>query len=374
MRIIFACAGTGGHVNPAIAMAKIVLKNEPNSKFLFIGTENGIENNLVNNAGFDIRHISTGKIIRSFTFRNLKAVVDTYRGIGQARKIIMEFKPDLVIGTGGYICGPVMLAAKKLNIPYILHESNAFPGVSVKLLAKNAKCVMIGFKEAKERLKRKDNVLYTGTPAKFDVQSFDSLDKEACKRKLGLNSINKKIVLVTCGSQGAKSINETVLKMVDENPSEKYFVVLVTGKNSYDEMLTNLKNIEKKHGISLNEYIRIEKFIFNMDEMYKASDMCVTRAGAMTVTELAITAKPAILIPLPSAAENHQLYNAKVLENAGAGKIIEQKNLNENILNSTILEMISNDNIAQMSTNARKLVINGVDEKIYKCIKESIKK
>ena len=374
MRIIFACAGTGGHVNPAIAMAKIVLKNEPNSKFLFIGTENGIENNLVNNAGFDIMHISTGKIIRSFTFRNLKAVVDTYRGIGQARKIIMEFKPDLVIGTGGYICGPVMLAAKKLNIPYILHESNAFPGVSVKLLAKNAKCVMIGFKEAKERLKRKDNVLYTGTPAKFDVQSFDSLDKEACKRKLGLNSINKKIVLVTCGSQGAKSINETVLKMVDENPSEKYFVVLVTGKNSYDEMLTNLKNIEKKHGISLNKYIRIEKFIFNMDEMYKASDMCVTRAGAMTVTELAITAKPAILIPLPSAAENHQLYNAKVLENAGAGKIIEQKNLNENILNSTILEMISNDNIAQMSTNARKLVINGVDEKIYKCIKESIKK
>lgn len=374
MRIIFACAGTGGHVNPAIAMAKIVLKNEPNSKFLFIGTENGIENNLVNNAGFDIRHISTGKIIRSFTFKNLKAVVDTYRGIGQARKIIMEFKPDLVIGTGGYICGPVMLAAKKLNIPYILHESNAFPGVSVKLLAKNAKCVMIGFKEAKERLKRKDNVLYTGTPAKFDVQSFDSLDKEACKRKLGLNSINKKIVLVTCGSQGAKSINETVLKMVDENPSEKYFVVLVTGKNSYDEMLTNLKNIEKKHGISLNEYIRIEKFIFNMDEMYKASDMCVTRAGAMTVTELAITAKPAILIPLPSAAENHQLYNAKVLENAGAGKIIEQKNLNENILNSTILEMISNDSIAQMSNNARKLVINGVDEKIYKCIKESIKK
>ena len=211
MNVIFACAGTGGHVNPAIAMAKIILKNKPDTKVLFIGTKDGLENSLVKNAGFDIEHISTGKIIRSFTLKNFKAITNTYKGIGDAKKIIKEFNADLVIGTGGYICGPVMLASRKLKVPYVLHESNAFPGVSVRLLARKAKKVMIGFEDARKRLKDRENIVYTGTPARFDTTSFDKLNKEECKKEFGLDKISKKIVLVTCGSQGDVRVNETII-------------------------------------------------------------------------------------------------------------------------------------------------------------------
>ncbi len=367
MRVVFACAGTGGHVNPAIAIAKIILKKEPDSKFLFIGTKNGLENKLVKNAGFDIEHISTGKLLREFTFKNVKAIFDTYKGIGDAKKVLSNFGPDLVIGTGGYICGPVMLAAKKLKIPYMLHESNAYPGVSVKLLSKNARCVMLGFDDAKSRLKRQDNLVFTGTPAKFNVNEFDMLNKNLAKREVGLDKVNKKIILVTCGSQGAKKINETVIDMVSSYPSDKYYIVLVTGETTYEEVKAKLATLNIK---DVERYIRLEKFVFNMDKMYKACDMCITRAGAMTITELAITAKPSILIPLPTAAENHQLYNAKVLENAGAGKIIEQKDLTKDLLNDTILSIIDDDKkIYSMAKNARGTAIFNVEEKIYKCVK-----
>ena len=366
MKVVFACAGSGGHVNPAIAIAKIILKYEPNSRFLFIGTKNGLENKLVKNAGFDIAHISTGKLLRSLSPKNITAVVKNLKGIKEAKNIISSFAPDVVIGTGGYICGPVMLASRSLKIPYILHESNAFPGVSVKLLAKHAKYVLVGFDDAKKRLKRKDNVVYTGTPAKFTVEEFEKIDKNLAKKNLMLNT-NKKIVLVTCGSQGAKKINETVVDMVLQNPSDKYFIVLVTGDATYEEIRKRL-NDNNKNKIDLDKHIKLEKFVFDMDKMYKACDMCVTRAGAMTITELSIAGKPSILIPLPTAAENHQLYNAKVLEAVSAGKIILQNELTTKYLDKCINDIISSNLIDSMSINARKIVIPNVDENIYSCI------
>ena len=368
MRVIFACAGTGGHVNPAIAIARIIQKNEKDSQFLFIGTKNGLENKLVKNAGFEIVHIRTGKLLRKLTLKNVKAIFDTYAGIGESIKILKDFKPDLVIGTGGYICGPVMLAAKKLEIPYMLHESNAYPGVSVKLLAKKAKYVMLGFEDAKKRLKRQDNLIYTGTPAKFNIDEFDSLKKDESKKEFNIEKINKKIVLVTCGSQGAKKINETVIQMVAKKKSKEYFIVLVTGEATYDSMRKELDELKIENE---SEYIKLEKFVFNMDKMYKACDMCITRAGAMTITELALAARPAILVPLPTATENHQYYNAKVLENARAGKIIEQKDLTIDLLDNTINEIIcNNDKLREMSANARKMAKLDVEEKIYNCIKQ----
>lgn len=371
MKVIFACAGTGGHVNPAIAMAQMIQKREPKSQFLFIGTEKGLENKLVKKAGFEIAHIRTGKLIRSFTLQNVKAFVHTYQGIGDARKLVASFAPDIIIGTGGYICMPVMLAANKLKIPYVLHESNAFPGISVKLLAKKAKAVMLGFEAAKDRLPSKVNTVYTGTPAKFDVASFDGLSKEACQKEMGLSSIHKKIVLVTCGSQGAKKINETILSLLEDHVSQEYFFVLVTGENTYEEIKKRIEALGKQKNINMSDYIKVEKFVFEMEKMYKSADMCITRAGAMTITELAITGKPAILIPLPSAAENHQFYNAKVLENAGAGKIIEQANLTTETLEKTMSEMLDSRQLEKMGKQARTVVIQNVESNIYRCIKES---
>ena len=370
MRVVFACAGTGGHINPAIAMANIVLKHEPDSKILFIGTESGLENKLVKNAGYDIKHIRTGKILREITLKNITALINAYMGIYDSKKILKEFKPDLVIGTGGYICGPVMKAAKKLRIPYILHESNAFPGVSVKLLAKDAKCVMLGFEDAKNRLNSKAKTIYTGTPAKFSEEEIENLDKETCLKKLKLENIDKKIVLVTCGSQGAKRINEVVLNMIKKYHSDNVYYILVTGDKNYEEVCNIKQKIQEEININLDKYIKIEKFIFNMDEMYKVSDLCITRAGAMTISELALAHKPSILIPLPTAAENHQFFNAKVLENVGAAKIIEQRDLTEDILYENVQEILKDKNkLEKMSEKAKSVIVKNVEDKIYNCIK-----
>lgn len=372
MRVIFACAGTGGHVNPAIAIANIIKKRNKDANILFIGTKDGLENKLVKNSGYDICHISTGKIIRSFTFKNIKAITKNIKGIKEARKIIKDFRPDLVIGTGGYICGPVMLAAKKYKIPYILHESNAYPGVSVKMLAKNATKVMIGFEDARARLKNRENIVYTGTPAKFNEETYKKLDKTRCLENLKLTNVNKKLILVTCGSQGAKKINEVVLDMVKKYLNDKIYIILVTGDKNYDDVMSQISDIEKELNIDLSKYIRVEKFVYNMDEMYKAVDMCITRAGAMTITELSLAGKPSILVPLPYAAENHQFYNAKVLEGVNAAKIIEQKNLDEDVLNDTINSMINDDVINKMSINAKKVIVENVEDKIYNSIKDSL--
>ena len=370
MRVVFACAGTGGHINPAIAMANLILKKEKDSQVMFIGTENGLENKLVKNAGYEIKHIRTGKILRQLTLKNVTALINAYKGISDAKKILEEFKPDLVIGTGGYICGPVMKAATKLKIPYLLHESNAFPGVAVKLLAKKAKCVMLGFEDAKNRLNSKAKTVYTGTPAKFGEEDIFKLDKQQCLEKLGLQNIDKKIVLVTCGSQGAKRINEVVMSMIKKYQDRNTYYILVTGDKNYDEVLNLKEEAEKEIGHTLDENIRLEKFIFNMEEMYKVADLCITRAGAMTISELALSHKPSILIPLPTAAENHQFFNAKVLEQVDAAKIIEQKDLTENKLNEMVLNILKNDeNINRMGENAAKVIVKDVEEKIYECIK-----
>ncbi len=373
MRVVFACAGTGGHINPAIAIANIIKINSPHSEFLFIGTESGLENKLVQNAGYNIEHIRTGKIVRSFTLKNITALVNACKGIGDAKEILKRFNPDLVIGTGGYICVPTMFACNALKIPYILHESNSYPGISVKLLSKRAACVMVGFEDAISRLKNRPNVVYTGTPAKFNKYDIKRLNKEQCKVDLGINSLDKKIVLVTCGSQGAMSINKVVLEMVKQKRLENTLIILVTGDKNYDEILDMKNNIQKELNIDLDNYLKIEKFIFDMQKMYKVADLCITRSGAMTINELSIAAKPSILIPLPSAAENHQYYNAKILENIGAAKIIEQKDLTPKVLFDNIEEVL-NSNLDRKSQKASELVIDDVEDRIYKCILNVLKK
>lgn len=380
MRVLFACAGTGGHINPAIAIANIILKNKNDTDILFIGTEDGLENSLVKEAGFNIEHIRTGKIIRSFTLKNIKALHNAYLGISDAKSIIEKFKPDIVIGTGGYICVPVMLAAKKLKIPYILHESNAFPGVSVKLLAKKASKVLIGFEDAKKRLKNRKNIVYTGTPAKFNDEDISKLDKEDSKEKLLLsvknigtyNDEERKIIFVTGGSQGARKLNQVVLDMVSIKRDEKMFFVLVTGNKNYDFVLNQKEKIEKENKIDLSKYIKIEKFVYDMKEMYNAADICITRSGAMTITELALAKKASILVPYPYAAENHQYYNAKVLENVGAAKIIEEDDFSIENLYNTLNDIIDNNKLSKMQNNAKKAQKKDVEKNIYLNIMDSI--
>lgn len=370
MRVIIACAGTGGHINPGIAIAKEIMSREKDSDIVFVGSETGLENKLIPNAGFKIRTIRAGRFHRKITFQNVINMRKAYLGIRDAKKLIKEFKPDVVIGTGGFICVPVMKAAKQLKVPYVIHESNAFPGLSVKVLAKDASKVLIGFEDARLRLGKKQNIVYTGTPAKFNINSILNLDKTKCKEelKLGKSIENKKIIFVTGGSQGAKKFNEVVIDMVRKYKSDKFFVVVATGLKNYDE---TLKSIE---GQNLKKYIRIVDYVYDMDKMYKASDLLIVRAGALTVTELSIVRRPSILIPLPYAAENHQLYNAKALEDLGAGIVIEESNLNEDSLYDKInLVIMDDEKLREMGENAAKLYVPNVEEKIYNEIRSVIR-
>ena len=368
MKVIIACAGTGGHINPGIAIANEVKKNEPESKILFLGTETGLENKLVPKAGYELKHIRAGRFYRKLTLKNIKNITNAYMGIYDAKKILNEFKPDVVVGTGGFICMPVMKAAKKLHIPYVLHESNAFPGLSVRVLSKSAEKVLLGFEAAKEKLEGK--CIFTGSPTKFNMENMMKLDKTKCKEELNLTHEiqNKKVIFVTGGSQGARKFNQVVIDMVKKYKSEEFFVVIATGLKNYEETIESIK------GQELDKYLRIVDYVYDMDKMYKASDLLITRAGALTVTEISIARRPAILIPLPYAAENHQLYNAKMLENAKAGIVIEESVLNEDLLYDKIISVMSDEEkLKQMGENAAKLYLPNVEERIYKEIKDIVK-
>ena len=377
MKVILTCAGTGGHINPAIAIANIIKKNNPDCDILFIGTKTGLENDLVVKAGYDIKSIRTGKFLRHITFKNIKDIFKILGGISDAKKIIKQFKPDIIIGTGGYICGPVMLAAKHFKIPYILHESNSYPGIAVKFLAKKAKYVFIGFKDAKPRLKNRSNIIYTGTPTKFTRQNIDKLDIDKCKNELDLSvdkiEKSKKIIFVTGGSQGAVKFNQVILDMVKTYHDKNIYIVLVTGQKNYNKVISQKQSIESKENINLDKYISIRKFVYDMDKMYKVADLCITRSGAMTINELIIASKPSILIPFPYATENHQLYNAQVLENLGAAEVILEPELTTAKLYNSIKRIVMDDKkLNSMSKSAGSILKMDTEQVIYKYILKAI--
>ena len=368
MKVIIAAAGTGGHINPAIAIANKIMEEEPNSKIIFVGTSRGLENDLVPRAGYELKRINAYGISRKISVENIKRFYKTIKSIGEAKKILKEFKPDVVIGTGGYICVSVGLAANKLNIPIILHESNAFPGIAVKLLSKKANKVLVGFEDAKNRLNKANNVVVTGTPSKIKEEILTNEQKEKLKEEMNLKK-ELPIILVFGGSQGAKSINEALLGIIKNKLNYNYQIVWAAGKGNYD----NIKEELEKENIDINniENTKILPYIYNMQEVMEISDLVVSRSGAMTITEIANLGKPAIFIPFPFATENHQEYNARVLEKVNAAKIILDKDLDKVKLNNTINEMVKDkETLIKMKENAKKVSRKNVEEDIYKEIKE----
>lgn len=363
MKVVIAAAGTGGHINPGIAIANKIKKEEPKSEVLFIGTNRGLENDLVPRAGYKLKTIRAYGIERKLTLQNLKRLYYTVKAVGEAKRILKDFKADVVVGTGGYICMPVMIAAKQSGIPSLLHESNAFPGVSVKLLSKKVDTVMVGFEDAKSRLSKAKKVVVTGNPTKIKKRDFSDLKKKDIIHQMGLQP-DKPIVLVFGGSQGAQSINRSFLEIIIKKKNADYQIMWAAGPSQYEEIKENLK--KAKIDIEHIEKTKIVPYIYNMEEILNVVDLIVCRSGAMTITEIAIVGKPAIFIPFPYATENHQEYNAKVLEKVGAAKIILDKNLTSDILNNTIQEIISSKAIMQkMGEKANTCAVSQVEDKIY---------
>ena len=370
MRAIIAAAGTGGHINPGIAIANKIKEKEPNSEMVFVGTGRGLEKDLVPRAGYELKTIDAHGIERKITVQNLKNLYATFKSISSAKKIMQSFKPDVLIGTGGYICVPTVIAAKKMGIPVVLHESNAFPGVAVKLFKKKADKILVGFEDAKKRLDNRENVVVTGNPIKLKKIDFSLSEKNKIIKETGLKN-DKPIVLVFGGSQGAQSINQSLLEIIVNKKNKDYQIMWAAGPEQYKEIKKKLEEVNIN--IENIDNVKIVPYIYNMEEIMNIADLVVCRSGAMTITEISVVGKPAIFIPFPYATENHQEYNAKVLENVGAAKIILNKDLNSEILGSTINEIVKDKNlIERMGKNANKVAMKNVEDKIYEEIKATI--
>lgn len=368
MRAIIAAAGTGGHINPGIAIANKIKEKEPNSEIIFIGTGRGLEKDLVPRAGYELKNIDAHGLERKITFQNLKNLYATYKSIEAAKKIMESFKPDVLIGTGGYICVPTVLAAKKMEIPIVLHESNAFPGIAVKLFKRRADKILVGFEDAKKRLDNRENIVVTGNPIKIRKRNLTTQEKNKIIQEAGLKN-TLPIVLVFGGSQGAQSINRSFIEIIANKKNKDYQIMWAAGPEQYKEIKKKLEEVNMD--IENINNVRIVPYIYNMEEIMNISDLVVCRSGAMTITEISVVGKPAIFIPFPYATENHQEYNARVLANVGAAKIILDKDLNSEILSNTINEIVlDKKEMKAMGENANKVAMKNVEDRIYEEIKK----
>jgi UDP-N-acetylglucosamine--N-acetylmuramyl-(pentapeptide) pyrophosphoryl-undecaprenol N-acetylglucosamine transferase len=316
VRILLAGGGTGGHVFPAIYIAEY-LKKYWGAQCEFIGTTKGIENIKVPQAGFVVRHIWISGLQRSLDWHNLLFPFKVMVSLIQSRRELIRFKPDLVIGTGGYVSGPVLYQAIKMKIPTVLQEQNSYPGITTRLLASRVDCVFVAYQEALHYLKKIKKYVLVGNPIKITIASQDM--EEALKYfniKKGVATI-----LVFGGSQGARSINRAIDNLIESGMFEKVQLIWQTGSSEFDFY-------KKKYIQQNNRNLRIMSFIDRMDYAYTVANFAICRAGAMTISELAAAGVPAILIPYPFAAENHQFKNAQTIaKNEGAVLIEETSDL-----------------------------------------------
>lgn len=373
MKVVIAAAGTGGHINPGLAIANEIMKNEPDSKVIFIGTPRGLENDLVPKAGYDLRTIDAYGFSRKLSISNLVKMHKNYKAVRDAYKILKEFRPDLVIGTGGYICIPVCAEAYRLKIPIIMHESNAYPGVSTKMISKVAEAVFVGFEDAVKRLPKAKKVVVTGNPSKIEKVEYSDEEKENKLKRNSLKDAKLPTVLIFGGSQGAESINNAIIDIIKKKLNNNYQIIWSVGKKNYE----GIKNKLQSDGINIEkvENIVIYPYIYDMQEVMNIVDLVVCRSGAMTITEVAILEKPAIFIPYPFATENHQEYNARVLENVNAARIILDKELNAENLNQEITKIVQDKRLMlQMGKNASKVAKEHVETIIYSEMKKVLKK
>ena len=335
MRVLLAGGGTGGHIYPALAVAEGLKAVYPDLEFLYVGTKKGLENTIVPQSGLPFTTITVEGLPRKFSPALLKAGFKAVEGGVEALGIVRRFRPDVVIGTGGYVCGPVIMAAKVCHVPAVIHEQNAFPGVTNKALARIADLVLVNFEDAKKYFAHPEKVLKTGLPIRPEVLETN---KQAGLAFLGL-SPEKKTLLVSGGSRGAKSINKAMAAAYPKLLKHKKLQVIhLTGTLDYNE---TLQAMLKQH-IRPEDYpqLVIRPYLHEMEYALAAADFCVGRAGATYLAEITACGLPAILIPYPFASENHQQYNAQSLVDCGAAKMILDQALSGETLYSALEPLI----------------------------------
>lgn len=323
MRVLITGGGTGGHVNPALAIANTIKQNDPDAVIAYVGTKRGIENKLVPKAGYPMYYVDVKGIKRSLSPSNIKAAYLALTSPIKAKKIIREFKPDIVVGTGGYVSWPVVKAASQMGIPTALHESNAIAGVAVKMLQKSVDRIYLNFEKTGESLScDRAKLMKVGNPI---LGGFSSMTREEARKKLGIPDKYKYVILSYAGSMGAEKVNDAVLCLMREFTAKhpEVYHIHATGSIELELCTSQFKEM----GLDKCENIELCEYIYDMPVRMAAADITINRAGAMTISELAATGKCSIFIPSPNVAENHQYKNAKVLSDAGAAALFEEKDL-----------------------------------------------
>ena len=365
MRVLLTGGGTAGHIIPAIAIANYIKEKEENSEFLFVGTERGLEKTLVPKCGYDIKFIDVMGLRRSLSVENIKVFINYVKSTGVAKRIIKNFKPDVVIGTGGYVCAPVVKAAASLKIPTLIHEQNVFPGLAIKMLAGKADITAISFEETRDMMKAKKIVL-TGNPLRPDLFAVHDID--LVRAQYGFDE--KPIVLMFGGSLGAEKMNEALVQMIEENRIRDFNLIASTGERHYESISECIK---KTTDLTKVKNIKVVPYIYNMEEIFFAADVVVGRAGAITVSEITALGKAAVLIPSPYVAHNHQEYNARYLEKNGAAKVVLENEVSGERISEEISSILKNkETLAKMQSDSKKIGIADACETIYNYIKEMI--
>ncbi|MCH5186467.1 MAG: undecaprenyldiphospho-muramoylpentapeptide beta-N-acetylglucosaminyltransferase [Oscillospiraceae bacterium] len=363
MRVLFAGGGTGGHINPAISVADHIKSVDENFEALFIGTENGLEKKLVPAAGYNIEYIDICGFNRKQLYKNISVIKKLSDANKRVKEIIESFKPDAVLCTGGYVSGPVAMAAKKCGVGAVIHEQNVYPGLTVNGSEKYVDYVAVSFKETINHMGNKKKCVYTGNPVRGAILNAD-IDK--AKDIIGMPK-DKPLVLIFGGSLGAGKINETVLNMLGKIIKEnRFYLIFATGDRNYEDFCMEMK----KTGITTHNGVKILPYIDNMADVMAAADLVVSRSGAITVSEIAALGKASVLIPSPNVVRNHQEQNARELEKKNAAVVITEDELDGDMLYDKITELVIRDciTLGLMGYNAKKLAKRDALDEIYKLL------
>ena len=358
MRVLIAAGGTAGHINPALAIAGAIKKADPSAEIHFAGRKEGMEYRLVTQAGYPFHHIEITGFQRRLSLNNIKRNIITLWNLAlsgpKARAMMKEVRPDLVIGCGGYVSGPVVRCAAKKGIRTAIHEQNAFPGVTNKLLAPDVDIVFAAVPAAVEKLGAPEKTQVVGNPVRPEV--FEKAgERDAIRAQLGAG--DRTVILSFGGSLGARRVNEVVADLCAWEQKEHKPVLHIHATGQYGVEL--FQNLEKEKGFAPGESLVVKEYINNMPELLAAADLVISRAGALTLAELEAEGRAAILIPSPNVAENHQYYNAMELQKAGAAVVIEEKELTGGKLVSTVSGLLAEPGkLAAMGKNAGTLSVD----------------
>lgn len=366
MKIIISGGGTGGHIYPALAIAEGLKKTYEDVDILYIGTKNSLESELAPKSGFRFKTIRVKSLPRKINMKLFISIKELLLGINDSKKIIKSFKPDVVIGTGGYVCGPIVYAAKKRNIPAIIHEQNAYPGITNKILSRYVDKVLVTFEDSKKYFKFPEKVVNTGNPIREEILSTN---KKQAYKNLSIRE-DKPLVLSFGGSGGQKSLNENFYRIIKSN-NINFQLIHVTGKTHYKDFVDKLK----QEGIKTTDDIKILPYLHNMPEALNIADLIVTSAGAITLSEISAIGIPAILVPKSYTAENHQEYNARSFEKNGAAIVILERELKwDELINEIEVLLKDKDKLKKMSNNSKNMGKYDSTQLILKEIDKLIKK